>query len=1778
MSGDGSKIRARTTAGLRTGPRVRAHGSARGPRQRPTSFQRYNYNPIGEEPGDAATPDEDVAEYETPYRDDASGEYEEDINPQSMMGPANSMYTVLAVLGMIVLGIGIGYGVWLDQLQGNVHTLQKVIIVNPNIPFLDVYINPLTGNDSTGTGSQSRPFATLGRALLRISECTGTRATIHIEGSTCGLAGALDLGTDMMYDFFPATAQYGEIVIRGSRQNTVSTTVQGVNALPGYQDYVQVVTAAGGLTPNTLRTHFVHNEDTNRVFVIEDNTVTAIDVVGGNVPDVSLTTGVMPPGAMAFETGNAIETYTVCNAITWSGILQLNHSYNRVAFEDLQIIPANNVSIWVNPPLRDDAVIFRGTHLFVKGTATIQFDSETGLPDFTDLNPTYRGSMALEGVYINGTGVTNAAFNSMRDNTCSRMDSVLIDSAYTSFNDACSAFFVSFNDVNSGDVMTVATGDFRGHGLKFRTPTLSATQVTRAIRATGGALISLTSVDVGGEYAIGFDADSSATGYIQRFKGDTSGSPYTYWPVMAFGEVSNFAVRELDLTGNRCMQLFGMCHVAMWQEFACTPTEGTAITLFNGASLDFDVQDQATLGGPAGPPPWSVINQTNAASIVEAYGGSTFHTRRTGTELAWTTPNGIPLVKLYTGSRFIGPKSPAITNGNPNNADYVLQVGSNNPTAYFTQDDYLSPTSDRCQALAADPSRTPEVWVDPLTGADSNPGGQSTPLASIGQAIAVLGQRSGTSLECIIHLVGTLDLGANPTICTTPLEKICKHVTFKGREFGAGATGAAVEDVVASIIDIDPTSRNWKQIIGLTGGYMPSAFDTYFVRNNAQDRVFVVESNDGTSVDTIAGTTLKAIAHTALPPVAVDQVAWKIGDDFTLFTISDTLTWTGTLLLDVPYNKISFESLIFAPTVTGSNAMLPDGADYGVVFRGCRLNALSDDLYEPSYMGSMLLLGCYVEGLVPTAYFTSNQAGRSFAMESVWVHQANTLTMGTAGIFFFKSSEAPTYALVTDGPTQATHLYFEETVGFLSFGLHNGASAAYVEYVKVVRHSGDPLHTCFNVITGSSTFSGNMEINCTTSSCIGINVQWQSVLTIHRPSLIIDAAIPIRVLDGSKMGIDGTTTTLSGMTGAAITVSTESLFRCSPGVFTVDMQSLTSPVADVTDGSRLALSGFATNYVWNTVANTPLVRVSDGSQAVQDTIGGDIVNGGINADHVLVCGNNVISPWDISEHDTTDNVECTNAGNPGTQPQLERVVYIDTDAGSNANRGLDPSEAVSTMTRAIEIMGQREAITCIIQIQGYAPLDLGMSPTLCTTPMERTCKHITIQGIRQNQVGDTVQSTATSGTVQWYTVTANTGGFTPNAYDRQYAYNINKNRYYVVETNDATTVSTVAGQALKSLSNVVPPDTGDSTLPWENGNSFRLFTLNTTITWQGVLTVDIPYNKLTFENLIFDPAVDESILSAPGGPEYQLLFRGCELRCYSGSGQSSRGSYQGSILVRGSVVTSQDIGNDIYAFGLQALGRCAQLESVWLDHVIAAFSGADCAAYSVKSVDCTGNAFYIVDGQVEVNRVQIVDPVNSAIYAESGSTVNAFRLDISGEPPFCIHLSRTSAFSLDRGTIALTSGTVYVAEYDSTITLYGSAHTYSGSGFAVVRYGSKLISRIPLTATATTQDTITIDSTSYAAIDATSTVTLTAGTGQSVIVCDGRLDMTGVAANAIWSTDSLAVIVMGKASTLRSALSGGALVNSGVGTAVLVCGPANPTTNAWASVAPALPDNAQCTI
>lgn len=516
------------------------------------------------------------------------------------------------------------------------------------------------------------------------------------------------------------------------------------------------------------------------------------------------------------------------------------------------------------------------------------------------------------------------------------------------------------------------------------------------------------------------------------------------------------------------------------------------------------------------------------------------------------------------------------------------------------------------------------VFVNAGTGLDTNTGLSSTQaLLTIPRAIVVMGQRN--ALQCIIQLEGTVDfdLGANPVLCFNPIHRTCKHITVQGTE-----TTLVGPDTVQVITAISPLGRNWRRIEGAGAGY--PALTKQYVRNHNQDRVYMIEASGGNTIDTIVGPIPTSSFSVSLPPVPVLADPWTLGDTFTAFSISNLITWSGTLSLDIPYNKVTFMSVIFRGA-TDSILRAPGGGGHNAIFKGCQLDAQSNDNNNPSYQGGILMQGVLCEGVNPGGVLMGVQSEGCVQMESVWLEAVTVrYSAGSCTAFWFNSVNSP-----ADGVFHISSKYvgigFQIVEPALAAIQVIGVTKLFLNNFDIVQTTGGAVDA-ITMSSESSVLAGGFAIVCSGSCINGIHTRHGAhTEIIGTPPFTssISAPTPLLTTDGGILDLEFAPTLL-GFTGTPIVADAGSTVTMNPIVaFTVVAAAF--PVVSC-DGCILNMVSSAASYVWST-SSGPLIVATNGALIRGRFTGGPLVNGGAGAPDIVTCGGNAASTWAVAEDD-----------------------------------------------------------------------------------------------------------------------------------------------------------------------------------------------------------------------------------------------------------------------------------------------------------------------------------------------------------------------------------------------------------------------------------------------------------------------------------------------------------------------------------------------------------------
>jgi len=546
-------------------------------------------------------------------------------------------------------------------------------------------------------------------------------------------------------------------------------------------------------------------------------------------------------------------------------------------------------------------------------------------------------------------------------------------------------------------------------------------------------------------------------------------------------------------------------------------------------------------------------------------------------------------------------------------------------------------------ARSAIRSDTPVVvHVDPVGGSDARTGAAPvSAVQTLARAISVLAESAGP-LGVIRVSAGTLDLGADPILSFGSVARQYDALRVEGER------QSVLQDTVASIVIQNPLSSGFYQIGVAAGGYAPDAYARHFISNDDMKRVYVVESNTASTVNTVARALSIAPSQSVYLPVPVAAAPWAVGERFTLFRVgATTITWTGQLSLDIPYNTVTFDSIWMNPSVAGSRVRAPDGPQHRVVFEACTMTLQSSSITLPSLMGSMLMRGVFAEGAVPAAAITGLQRDRCLMTESLWVDNDVTL--------FYSGSCAATAVKNTNSHAPVP-IRVSSAAQFFGQGIeitgHNTSlgfvvdisSIAVISGVRILRNVGAISGAQFVVDVETQATLSNLDIECAPLTLCTSALEMQEGTKVRLGG-------HMRLMAGRLMNVafhssvdlyaisSWTVPPAGSFTTAPIEVGQGAHLSMVPGIaIPISTVGTALPIISVARG-RVDFLGVASQYQWSTNTGIPLVRVLLGSTVT--TAAGIGVNGmnvsnfnyGPTSTDIIKCGANAISAWTVTETD-----------------------------------------------------------------------------------------------------------------------------------------------------------------------------------------------------------------------------------------------------------------------------------------------------------------------------------------------------------------------------------------------------------------------------------------------------------------------------------------------------------------------------------------------------------------
>lgn len=543
------------------------------------------------------------------------------------------------------------------------------------VPMVVVWVNAgASGRDGNSGLSQSSPVKTIHRAMKVLEQFSALKGVIELDGTTTH-----DLGTNPTLDFFPLISQYGNVLIRGRRTDvhtgTVTETTTSAESASSTDHFTRFTSDV--VTEDDYATHAIQNLNTQRFFAVESNTNVTVDVIGGQF--------ISQDFAVIWNVGDSFEMFKVSSCVTWTGHVTVLASFSRVWIEAVHFLPANNVSQFVTPKYRDDAMIFHACHFTVKNTVAYDYGelSEAGFPLDADTRPLVRGSVHLEGCFLNGVGTVNAtnigaAFSTFEVDTKTVFLSVWSNATQMACTGMCT--IVGYLGTSSPQIpILTSTGTFFGQGIKFRGTSLATGTSYLRVGTATSAKIRNIDLDVTGGL-VGIFMDAHSFGEVSQVH---VLAPTTVFGVR-FGEGTRYRLYNSSITS--ALPLSGQFLVSLdiYGHLNLTGTaNGTpAIELARQCAFHFNIQA-------------SKINHTDrGVQILHVDGGSDVVFSSPASLFEWETASPFPLIKVAGRSSVSVPT--ALVNLNVGNPNSTITCGANPMGPMATQTDFAVNVTQLC--------------------------------------------------------------------------------------------------------------------------------------------------------------------------------------------------------------------------------------------------------------------------------------------------------------------------------------------------------------------------------------------------------------------------------------------------------------------------------------------------------------------------------------------------------------------------------------------------------------------------------------------------------------------------------------------------------------------------------------------------------------------------------------------------------------------------------------------------------------------------------------------------------------------------------------------------------------------------------------------------------------------------------------------------------------------------------------------------------------------------
>ena len=323
------------------------------------------------------------------------------------------------------------------------------------------------------------------------------------------------------------------------------------------------------------------------------------------------------------------------------------------------------------------------------------------------------------------------------------------------------------------------------------------------------------------------------------------------------------------------------------------------------------------------------------------------------------------------------------------------------------------------------------------------------------KALTILGGQS--SSNCIVEIIGNLDVGLDATLEFYPAIETCKNIVIRGQRTNQ------IQDAVVTITQSGPRDT-WRSIQGSLTNLTASDYKSYLIENTSQNRTYVVRDNGASIIDTIAGNPSTNITSAEIT-VGVSlsetrQNAWYIGDTYELYKLSSSITFSGKLVVALKQLNVEFRDL---QIIGGVNATWenPVTSTPLVLFVGCRVSTSSAVVNgdEPAgFSGSVMLNGVFVQGGVNGSHFSLFQNGACIKSESLWLNHTTITYMDTCYAFFMYGTNLQDDVAIVSSRFYGYGIEIDETVGLN--GMRIVASTYFLHGLYIHRTQSASKYPC----------------------------------------------------------------------------------------------------------------------------------------------------------------------------------------------------------------------------------------------------------------------------------------------------------------------------------------------------------------------------------------------------------------------------------------------------------------------------------------------------------------------------------------------------------------------------------------------------------------------------------------------------------------------------------------------------------------------------------------------